>query len=226
VRELKVSIGQIHRVLVIDDQVLVRAGVSALVEGMPGHVCVGAAGNTAEGLHACLSLRPDLVLLDLHLPRSPREPTPDNSDLPGLDLLRALQAECPGTRVLVLSGRNDVDVVRTALRCGAAGFMCKDFVLDELSQALALVMRGHRWLSPSIAARLQAGEGQGAARLTPRQRDVLTHLARGRSNKEIARQLGVSVKTVEYHRSELINRLDLHDVASLTRFAVAQGLVS
>ena len=228
-RELKVSIGQIHRVLVIDDQVLVRAGIAALIDGMPGHVCVGAAGNTAEGLHACLSLRPDLVLLDLHLPRSASDTAPGSApgtELPGLDLLRALHAECPSTRVLVLSGRSDADVVRTALRCGAAGFMCKDFVLDELTQALSLVLRGHRWLSPSIAARLQAGDGQGAARLTPRQRDVLTHLARGRSNKEIARELGVSVKTVEYHRSELIARLDLHDVASLTRFAVAQGLVA
>lgn len=220
------SNGQIHRVLVIDDQVLVRAGIAALVDSMPGHVCVGAAGNTAEGLHACLSLRPDLVLLDLHLPRGPRDSSPASNDLPGLDLLRALQLECPALRVLVLSGRCEPEVVRTALRCGAAGFMCKDFVLDELTQALALVMRGHRWLSPSLAARLQAADGQGAARLTPRQRDVLVHLARGLSNKEIARQLGVSVKTVEYHRSELIARLDLHDVASLTRFAVAEGLVS
>jgi DNA-binding NarL/FixJ family response regulator len=215
---------RVHRVLVIDDHVLVRVGVSRLIDDLPGYACVGTAADAGTGLQACRSLRPDLLLLDLHLPPAASQPTPSPPGaLQGLEVARVLAAEPDGPRVLVLSARTDIDTVRAALRAGAAGFIGKDFAFEHLEQAFQTVLSGHRWLSPGLAAALQADD-KPAVRLTPRQRDVLSHIARGHSNKEIARSLAVSVKTVEYHRAELIARLDLHDVASLTRFAIEQGL--
>lgn len=213
---------QTRRVLVIDDHLLVREGARAVVDDLPGFQCVGVAADAASGLQACHDLQPDVVLLDLALPGPAAEATAHR--LPGLDLALAVQREWPRMRVLVLSARTDADTVRAALRAGVSGYVVKDVALDALAQALHSVCEGRRWLCPEVAAVLADAE-RPAPRLTPRQRDVLALLAAGRSNKEIARQLGVSVKTVEYHRAELIARLDLHDVASLTRYAVAQGLV-
>ena len=220
---MKPADGRVWRVMVIDDHVLVRVGVARLVDDLPGFACVGTAADAVTGLNACRSLQPDVLLLDLHLPPPPGEPEQPPGTLQGLDVARVLADEQPSLRIVVLSARTDTDTVRRALRTGVAGYIGKDFCLDELAQALNMALAGHRWLSPSLAGALQADE-RPAVRLTPRQRDVLSHLARGQSNKEIARQLGVSVKTVEYHRSELIARLDLHDVASLTRFAIEHGL--
>jgi DNA-binding NarL/FixJ family response regulator len=229
------------RALIVDDQLLVRAGVAALLEAMPEWQCVGTAASPEAAVQACLDERPDLVLLDLHLPSATPAPqagaasttvpqaqagsTTAPQELEGIGLARTLLSLQPRLRILVLSGRTQPEVVRAALRAGACGFIGKDFVHEELQQALHSVVAGHRWLSPALAAALRDQERTTPA-LTGRQRDVLTLLARGQSNKQIARSLGVSVKTVEYHRAELIARLDLHDVASLTRFAVAQGLAS
>lgn len=215
---------QTRRVLVIDDHLLVREGARAVVGALPGFQCVGVAADAASGLQACHDLQPDVVLLDLALPGPAAEGVASAHRLPGLDLALAVQREWPRMRVLVVSERTDADTVRAALRAGVSGYVVKNVALDALAQALHSVCDGRRWLCPEVATVLADAE-RPAPRLTPRQRDVLALLAAGRSNKEIARQLGVSVKTVEYHRAELIARLDLHDVASLTRYAVAQGLV-
>lgn len=218
---------QPRRVLVIDDHLLVRAGARSVIDDLPGYTCVGVAADAVSGLRACLELRPDLVLLDLQLPGpAGSDPAPGQPPaLHGLELALTLQRELPRTRVVVLSARTDADTVRAALRAGASAYVTKDVALEQLAQALRGLGDGRRWLSPEITHTLAEAERPGP-RLTPRQRDVLTLLAGGRSNKEIARQLGVSVKTVEYHRAELITRLDLHDVASLTRYAVANGMVA
>lgn len=215
---------RVHRVLVVDDHVLVRVGVARLIDDLPGFACVGTAADAPSGLQACHDLRPDLLVLDLHLPPAAGQPAQPSGTLQGLEVARALVASPAPPRIVVLSARTHPDTVRAALRAGAAGFIGKDFGLDDLAQALRAVMAGHRWLSPALSAALAAAE-RPAVPLTPRQRDVLSHIAKGRSNKEIARSLAVSVKTVEYHRAELIARLDLHDVASLTRFAMTHGLV-
>lgn len=222
------------RALIVDDQLLVRAGVAALLEAMPDWQCVGTAATPEGALQACAEQRPDLVLLDLHLPGAttaraatgqPAGSLRAPQELEGIALARVLLGLQPRLRILVLSGRTQPEVVRAALRAGACGFIGKDFVHAELQQALRSVGAGHRWLSPALAAALREQERTTPA-LTARQRDVLGLLARGQSNKQIARSLGVSVKTVEYHRGELIARLDLHDVASLTRFALEQGLAA
>lgn len=200
-------------VLVADDQVLVRAGVQALVAQLPGFRCIGAVEDGAHCLQALAGHEPDVLLLDLQMPGAD-----------GLAVAEAVRRRHPRVRVVILTSRADAGMARRALAQGAAGFVSKDFVLDELALALRTVAAGKTYLSPDVA--LAAVQAPGPAPgLTPRQLDVLRGIARGASNKQLARELGVSVKTVEYHRAELIQRLDLHDVASLTRYAVANGLV-
>lgn len=215
---------QTQRVVVVDGQPLARAGLHALVDALPGFACIGAAADRAGGLQACLDLQPDIVLLDLHLPGGSSTSGRAGHEQPeGLELARTLNQAAPRQRVVALSSRCDAETVRAALRAGVAGFVAKDDVLEHLQPALQAAAEGSRWLSQDLADGL-AGAEAPAPQLTPRQREVLTLIARGRSNKEIARNLGVSVKTVEYHRAELIQRLDRHDVASLTRYAIEQGL--
>ena len=202
------------RVLVADDQVLVRAGVAALLAQMPGFDCVGSAENGAQCLQACALLAPDILLLDLQMP-----------DTDGLVVAQALRGQCPGLRVVILTSHASASHARQALAQGVAGFVSKDFVRDELAQALRCVAAGRPYISADVAMAAVQAPGAPADPLTSRQREVLQALARGLGNKQIARELGLSVKTVEFHRSALIQRLDLHDVASLTRYAVSQGLV-
>ena len=202
------------RVLVADDQVLVRAGVAALLAQMPGFDCVGTAENGAQCLQACAALSPDILLLDLQMP-----------DADGLAVAEALRPQHPALRVIILTSHASACHARQALAQGVAGFVSKDFVLDELAQALRSVAAGRPYISPEVALAAVQAPAAAVDPLTSRQREVLRGLARGLGNKQIARELGLSVKTVEFHRSALIQRLDLHDVASLTRYAVSRGLV-
>ncbi len=201
-------------VMVADDQVLVRAGVTALLAQLPGFVCMAAVEDGERCLAACAERAPDVLLLDLDMPGRD-----------GLEIAALVRERHPQVRIVILTGRAEAALAKRALALGAAGFVSKDFVLDELGMALRSVVAGRPWLSPEIAMAAMGGEPEPAPPLSPRQREVLRGIARGASNKVIARELGLSVKTVEYHRAELIGRLDLHDVASLTRYAVANGLV-
>lgn len=199
-------------VFVADDQVLVRAGVEALVAGLPGFACVGSAGDGAACLRQLLEAQPDILLLDLGMPGND-----------GLSVARAVRQRHPAVRIVILTSRTDAALAREALALGVAGYVSKDFVLDELALALRGAIAGRCFVSPDVA--LAVPPPAPAVALSPRQQDVLRGIASGHSNKGLARALGVSVKTVEYHRAELIARLDLHDVASLTRYAVEHGLV-
>lgn len=198
-------------VLVADDQVLVRAGVEALVASLPGFACVGTASDGPMCLRLLLEAEPDILLLDLGMPGNE-----------GLSVARAVRERHPRVRIVILTARADAALAREALALGVCGYVSKDFVLDELALALRSALAGRPFVSPDVA--LAPGAAPVPAALSPRQRDILRGIAQGRSNKEMARTLGLSVKTVEYHRAELIQRLDLHDVASLTRYAIEHGL--
>jgi DNA-binding NarL/FixJ family response regulator len=201
------------RVMVADDQLLVRAGIVSLLSQIDGVSPAGAVSDGQQALDACESAPPDVLLLDLQMPG------PD-----GVAITRALHDRQPEVKVLILSASTEAQVARNALAAGARGYVSKDFVMDELAMALKAVTAGQIYLSPSVATAVMLPALADPVALTPRQQDVLRGIARGLTNKEIARDMGVSLKTVAYHRAELIQRLDLHDVASLTRYALAQGL--
>jgi DNA-binding NarL/FixJ family response regulator len=208
-------------VLLVDDHTLVRAGLRKLLESMPSVRVVGEAGDGLSALALALQLQPDLVLMDIGMP-----------GLSGLEASARLRQVQPATRVLILSMHQNREYVRQALRNGAAGYLVKDAAPLELDIALETVLRGEIYLSAALATDADPAGGRAAAdggalgALSPRQREVLTLIAEGHGTKAIARQLGLSVKTVETHRSGLMKQLDIHEVASLVRFAVRNGLVS
>ena len=202
-------------VLVADDQILVRAGIAALLRELPGVRCLEPVSDGASCLQACAQAAPDVLLLDLQMP-------PDD----GWQVAAEVRQRHPLVRIVILTSSVDPALARRALDLGCVGFISKDFVLDELAMALRSVVAGRPYLSPSVAmAAMQQPALEAPVHLSPRQRQVLAAIARGSPNKQIARDMGLSVKTVAYHRAELIQRLDLHDVASLTRYAMAQGLL-
>jgi DNA-binding NarL/FixJ family response regulator len=208
-------------VLIADDHVLVRAGVSGLLAGSSRYRLCGEAGDVADCLAKVEAMRPDLLLLDIMLP-----------DMSGIDAVARIRERAPGLRILFLSSQDSREAVMRALQTGVDGFLSKDFVLSELELALDAVVGGNRYLSPRISHVLvEAMNAPTAAAptaptgLTARQLEVLRAISRGLSNKQIARELSISPKTVEFHRGQLMQRLDLHDVASLTRYAVQAGLL-
>lgn len=200
-----------HRVVLVDDQLLSRAGVGALLTEMDGFQLVGWADHVAAALDLIERERPDVVLLDLNL----------RGEGDGLEVLARLPASPRRPAVLVLSASHDARRAAQALRQGAQGYVCKDFVLDELAFALRCAVDGRRYVSAAVSV-----EDAAPVALSGRQAEVLQGIARGLSNKGLARALGISVKTVAYHRAELMAKLDLHDVAGLTRYALASGLLS
>jgi DNA-binding NarL/FixJ family response regulator len=212
------------RILLADDQVLVRAGIRALLERRPEFEIVAECDDGRATLAAIQSLRPDVALLDIAMP-----------GISGIAVAQAVRAFDAQVRLLVLSGIERQTVVDEALAAGVNGYLLKDFVLAELDLALDVVLAGGRFLSPRLQAqlieRVLAPDG-GVRRdeipgsLTPRQTEVLRRVAAGRSTKEIARELGISPKTVEFHRAQLMARLDVHDIAGLTRYALQHGLIA
>jgi DNA-binding NarL/FixJ family response regulator len=203
-----------QRVIIADDQLLVRAGIAALLAEVHGFCCVAAVADGDAALAACAQHAPDILLLDMLMPGQD-----------GLTVTAALTRLQPAISVVILSSCTDADTARKALAAGAKGYVSKDFVLDELALALRAVAAGRAYLSPEVSLGVMQAQAEPEVALTPKQMDVLRGIAMGRSNKEIARDMGISLKTVAYHRAELISRLDLHDVASLTRFAMRQGLL-
>jgi DNA-binding NarL/FixJ family response regulator len=206
-----------RRVLIADDHVLVRAGVRGLLEGSDRYRLCGEADSVAACLALLETARPELLLLDIMLP-----------DMSGIDAVARIRAVAPALRILFLSSQDSREVVMRAIQAGADGFLSKDFVLSELELALDSVCAGSRYLSPrisSVVVEAMSAAETAAGGLTARQTEVLRCIARGLSNKQIARELAISPKTVEFHRAQLMQRLDLHDVASLTRYAMQAGLV-
>jgi DNA-binding NarL/FixJ family response regulator len=204
------------RVLLADDHQLVRGGLRSLLESVPGVEVVAEVGDGVEAVRLVQELLPDVALLDISMPR-----------LGGLAALHQIRALKLPTRVMLLSMYDSDEYVAEAMRGGAVGYMLKDAAVAELEPALQVVMRGDVYLSPAISAKLaQAFRGGNASpRLTPRQTDILRLVAQGLSSKEIARQFELSLKTVDTHRAQIMERLDIHDLAGLVRYAIRIGLV-
>lgn len=212
------------RVLLADDHELVRAGLRLLIDGLPDFEVVGEVGDGVEAVEAARRLQPDLALLDISMPR-----------MSGLEAAAAIRTASPVTRVIALSMHASEQHFAAALKAGATGYVVKDSAVTELAVALRAVASGNHYVSPRISgsvmqslARNLRGEDPASSDplLTPRQRQVLQLIAEGHNTREIADQLHLSVKTVETHRAEVMRRLDIRDVAGLTRYAIRAGLVS
>lgn len=217
------------RVLLADDHNLVRAGIRALLQNVPEVEVVAEAENGRQVLGLVAKTKPDIVLMDIAMP-----------ELNGLDATAQLIKEHPKLRIIILSMHATEAFVLEALRAGASGYLLKGAATPELGLAIQAVARGETYLSSAVSGhvieafkrtpggdtRQDAQPGRDETNLTPRQREVLQLIAEGRSTKEIAQRLNISVKTAKTHRSELMRRLDLHDVAALVRYALQIGLVS
>jgi DNA-binding NarL/FixJ family response regulator len=211
------------RIILADDHLLVLAGIRSLVESLDGVKIVAQASNGREAVALAQEHRPDLMIMDISM-----------KELNGIEATGQIKAEVPDTRVLILSMHTTEDFVRRAIKAGASGYLVKDSAPLELKMAIESIMRGEVYLSPRVSKHLVSGflEGTGEQQetmldaLTPRQREILQMIAEGKSTKEIAYQLDVSVKTVETHRAALMERLGIHDVAGLVIYAVRNGLVS
>jgi DNA-binding NarL/FixJ family response regulator len=210
------------RVVLADDHALVRAGIRALLEKLPGIEVVGEADNGREALELIKKSAPNLILLDISM-----------AGLGGLEALPRIVKDFPAVKVLILSGHANEEYVLRALRSGAAGYMLKDAATAELQLAIDSVIQDKTYLSPSISRTVidnylerVGGRFSPLEQLTPRQREILQLIAEGKNTKETAHTLGISVKTVEAHRLQLMARLSIHDLPGLVRYAVRSGLVS
>ena len=209
------------RVLLADDHTLVRAGLRGLLEGIPGVEVIGEAEDGHEAVRLSGELHPDVVLLDVGMP-----------GLNGLDAASRLMGRDAHVRVLILSMHTSEEYVLRALRAGCAGYLLKRSAVSELEVAVRAVARGETYLSPTVSKQVvddYVGRTGGSAdpleALTPRQREILQLVAEGHTSKEIAERLGLSFKTVDAHRAQIMERLGLDDVTALVRFAVRVGLV-
>ena len=210
------------RVLLVDDHALVRAGIRALLERLERVEVIDEAGDGYQALDLIERLRPDVVLLDLTMP-----------GLSGFEVLKVTKEKFPKVHMIVLTVHDEEEYAFQALQAGAVGYLPKSAASSELMLAIEHAMSGKRYLSPTVEQRTTLELGQDIpegpvplSELTPRQREVLTLIAEGHSTKDIARALSISVKTVETHRAQLMDRLNIHDVANLVRYAIKVGLVS
>ena len=217
-------------VLLADDHTLVRAGIRSLLDNLDGIAVVAEADNGRDALRLIEKHRPDLVLMDIAMP-----------EMNGLEAVSEMSRICPRTKVIILSMHANEEYVLQALHSGASGYLLKDSAPAELEIAVRAVLRGETYLSPPVSRHVVSDylrrvggktddghvqTGGPFSELTPRQREVLQLIAEGYTNQAIASKLSVSIKTVETHRSQLMDRLDVHDVAGLVRYAIRYGIIS
>lgn len=208
------------RILLAEDHVLVRAGIRGLLEHMAGFQVIAEASDGREALRLMEELRPDVVLMDIFMP-----------DLNGIDATAHVVGKLPSTRVIILSMNTNKEFVLQALQAGAAGYLLKNVTPQELEMAVRAAARGETYLCSAISRHVVEGcltknESTSSARLTPRQREILQLIAEGNTTKTIAKKLGISAKTAESHRGDLMNALDIHDVAGLTRYAIRMKIIT
>ena len=211
-------------VLVVDDHNLVRQGLKSLLEAEGDIAVVGEARDGEEALRLAAKLKPNVMLLDIAMPV-----------MHGLEVARRVATKSPDTKVVILSSYSDAQEVDAALDAGVSGYVMKETASSDLTKAIRDARRGNAFFSAPISRRLLERNrtsfmrGQTRASLAPhlteREREVLTFIAQGRANKQMADDLGISIKTVEKHRQSLMNKLNIHEAASLTRYAVDNGLI-
>jgi DNA-binding NarL/FixJ family response regulator len=207
------------RVLVVDDHAVVRSGIRLLLQQERDIETVGEAGNGREAILQARELKPDVILMDVVMP-----------DATGIEALPQLLHENPDVKVLLLSMQDDAHYVREAFAAGARGYVLKEAADAEVVSAVREVAHGGRYVNPELGARLAAADAASARRseedpLSEREREVLRLLALGHANHEIAKQLFISVRTVETHRAHILQKLRLSTRADLVRYAIEQGLL-
>ena len=212
------------RIVLADDHTILREGLRALLSVDPSFEIVGEAGNGREAVRCVEKLGPDLLLMDLSMPR-----------MSGMDAISEIKKRYPETKIIALTVHNTEEYLLSTLQAGADGYVLKDSTHDELVMAIHNVMAGKPYLSPGISDKVIEGYLEGKEnslsvsswqRLSQREREVLKLIAEGCKNKEIAEDLCISLKTVEKHRANLMKKLDLHNAAGLTVYAMERGLVS
>ena len=209
------------KVVIIEDQTAVREMIAQIVRSDPSFEVVAETGDGQSAYNLSLDIKPDFVILDIMLP-----------GLNGAEVLRRFAKHLKNTRVLVFSGYQNPSLVRELLQAGAHGFVEKAAPLSELKKGIEIVANGGSYFGPEVAQMLReavlnpnASQKQGVDILTAREREILQLIAESYSTKEVAQKLAISVKTAENHRTNLMKKLDLHDVASLTRYAIQHGLI-
>jgi len=212
-----------YRIVIAEDHRILREGLQALLSSHPEFEIVGQAEDGLEAIRCVESLSPDLILMDLSMPR-----------MNGLEAIQDIKKRCPNTRIVVLTVHKTEEYILATLKAGADGYILKDANHTELALAIKNVLGGKRYLSPGISEKVIEGylEGKKSRQpasayemLTQREREILKLIAEGYKNKEVANYLCISLKTVEKHRANLIKKLDLHNAAALTVFAMEKGLI-
>ena len=201
-------------VLLVDDHTVVREGLSALLGVEQDIEVIGEAADGRDALALAKKKLPEVVVMDVAMPI-----------LNGMEATRQIVKSCPDTAVLVLSSYTHAECVQQLLKAGAAGFLAKQTAANELPKAIREVRRGNRFFSPAITRQLQQEAKAANTELTFREAEVLQLVAEGLSNKQSASELGISIKTIEKHRQQVMNKLNIHEAAGLTRYALANGIV-
>jgi len=212
------------RIVIAEDHTILREGLRSLLSSHPSFEIVGEAEDGREAIRCVEKFKPDLILTDLSMPK-----------MNGMEAIKEIKRESPATKVLVLTVHKAEEYILATFRAGADGYILKDSTHSELVMAVKKVLDGKRYISPEISEKVIEGylEGKKTLKsrtswetLTQREREILKLIAEGYKNKEIADDLCISVKTVEKHRANLMEKLDLHNIQALTAFAIERGLVS
>ncbi|RBW60156.1 response regulator transcription factor [Ruegeria sp. A3M17] len=205
---------QTIRVLIVDDHPMVAEGIQSILESYDEIEVVGTLGSGQEAVDQATDLAPDVILMDLNMP-----------GLGGLSATEIILERRPRTRILILSMHDSPEYISTALSHGASGYVLKDVPTDEIKQAIDAVMRGEQYLCTGASGSLQPKGDSAREALTGREQTILLELAQGKSNKEVAAALDISVRTVETHRKNIRRKLGISSTAGLTRYALEHGVL-
>lgn len=216
-----IAVVQKIRILIVDDHPVVRKGLCSCLSSKPHLQIVGEACDGNDAVRKVKELQPDIVLMDVQMPH-----------MDGLQVTESLRKEAPKVKVLILSMQTNRESVLRIIKAGARGYVLKDAPTEDLMRAIEAVSSGEAFFSPHVAQIAlnqyvsESDKENPLAKLSEREREVLALIAEGKSNKEIAMHLGIGVRTIETHRERIMRKLNIHSIAGLTKFAIANGIVS